>query len=142
MRIHLHHSKTATARSRVGGAVGPTIATLSGDLDLPAVPGFVDTINRAIREAERTVIVDLSRVDFVSISGVQALADAQDRANCKGLAMLLVHDGPVLSRPLEVTGMANHFHSFPSVRSAIDARRTELAAHAGLDKVHVKPRPA
>ncbi|GAA4479060.1 hypothetical protein GCM10023094_23610 [Rhodococcus olei] len=115
----------------------PTVAAVLGALDAPAVPDFLKAIDRAISLAVRTLIVDLSRVDFVGISGVLALADAQDRATCNGLAMLLVPDEATAGHTLRATDMADHFHCFPSVQAAAEARRVELAAHDQLEQVRV-----
>ncbi|GAA4485328.1 hypothetical protein GCM10023094_39950 [Rhodococcus olei] len=135
VRIHIHCLDQPLIESSSTSARGPTVVAVTGDLDTPAVPDFLEGIDRAVSEAARTLIVDLSRVDFVSISAVQALAEAQDRATCMGLAMLLVPAGPVCVRALWATGMANHFDCFRSVRSAVTARRAELAAHTHLGEV-------
>jgi anti-anti-sigma factor len=106
---------------------------VSGDLDTPAIPRFLKWIDDAISEAVRTLVIDLSRVDFVSISAVQALVDVHDRANCNGMALLLVTDGFAADYVLKVTGMADYFTCYPSVRAAVDARRAELISHYNLD---------
>ncbi|WP_345351476.1 STAS domain-containing protein [Rhodococcus olei] len=116
-------------------ACQPTVAAPVGDLDAPAVPDFLKGIDRAIGRALRTLIVDLSGVGFLSISGVQALVDVRDRATCTGLAMLLVTDAPTSGHTLRATGMTPHFDCFPSVRAAAEARRGELAAHFHLESV-------
>lgn len=144
MHIHLHRlehplaeSSRTPGRSRVGGVSGPTVAAVTGDLDAATAPEFLRRIDRATRGTVRTLIVDLSRMGFVGIAGVQALADAQDRASCRGVAMLLVPGGGTAVRALEVTGLAHRFHCFPSVRAAVEARRSALAAHLDLEEVVV-----
>lgn len=123
---------TTLSGRHVGGESGPTVAAVSGDLDAVALPTFRRRIDQAINSAAaHTVIVDLSRVGFVSISAVLALADAQDRACRSGVALLLV--SPARPRVLNATGLAAGFNSYSSVRAAIEARRAELAAHLDLE---------
>ncbi|EME23075.1 STAS domain-containing protein [Rhodococcus triatomae] len=140
MRIDVHRldqplieSGTSPSRRRIAGARGPTVASVSGDLDITVLPAFEQAIERAIRDATgRTLIVDLSRLDFLAICGVQALAEAQDDACRHGLAMLLVPPPPPSHRALTATGMTGHFDTHPSVRAAVDARRTALTAHLDI----------
>ncbi|MFF0817161.1 STAS domain-containing protein [Rhodococcus sp. NPDC003318] len=146
MRIHVHcielslpEAHQGPGRCRINGP-GPTIATITGDLDTPAIGEFTAGIEQAISDAHRTLIVDLTRIDFVSISGIEALADTQHRAECRGLAMLLVPDGPTCTRALKVTGLEHHFRCFDTVRDAVEARRAELAAHTGLDHLRTSSR--
>lgn len=141
MRLHIHCLDEPMVEYAAGrGALrsfgpGPTVVSLSGDLDVPAVPLFEGEVGRAIESAVQTLIVDLTHVDFVSIVGAQALATAQFRAERNGLALMLVPHGRTLTRALTVTGLAGDFRCFPSIRAAVQARREELSAHMGLDLV-------
>lgn len=146
MRVHIHclshplvESVHGAGRCRVRGP-GPTIASVVGDVDARGISILREGLSEAIRGANRTVIVDLSQADFVSISGMQALVEAQVCAELRGLAMLLVPDGRSSRRVLEVTNAEDRFRCFPSVRAAVAARRTELAAHVDLDHVLVRSR--
>lgn len=140
MRIHIHCLDQPLVRRAEGPCTrgnwpGPTVVSVTGDLDLSGIPALTKGVDRAIDDAVRTLIIDLTRVGFVAIAGVQALVDAQLRADANGLAVLLVCGrGPVL-RALRVTGLLEQFRWFPSIRDAVDARGSELAAHAGLDIV-------
>ncbi|MFF0813718.1 STAS domain-containing protein [Rhodococcus sp. NPDC003318] len=141
MRIHIHCLDSSLVGpvafpgvSR-GIGPGPTVASVTGDLDIAAIPQFEDGIDSAIDATGRTLVVDLTRVGFVSVSGVQALAAAQLRADHNGVAMLLVARRGTATRALHATGLTSRFQCFPSVRAAVDTRREELAAHIGLDYV-------
>ncbi|MGW0176368.1 STAS domain-containing protein [Rhodococcus sp. NPDC003322] len=145
MRVHIHclahplvESVNGAGRCRVRGP-GPTIASVVGDVDARVIADFVKGLDKALREARRTVIVDFSHAGFVSIAGVQALAEAQLHADLRGLAMLLVPDESS-RRVLQVVDADQHFRCFPSVRAAVEARRAELSAHVDLDYVLVRSR--
>lgn len=139
MRIHIHRlphplveSVDGVWRCRVRGP-GPTIASVVGDVDGRVITDFAEGLKEAISGANRTVIVDLSRADFVSISGMQILVDAQVYADRRGVAMLLVPGGSCSRRVLEVVDGDYHFRCFPNVRAAVEARGSELAAHVDID---------
>lgn len=90
MRIHIHclphpllESVDGVWRCRVRGP-GPTIASVVGEVDGRVITDFAEGLKEAISGANRTVIVDLSRADFVSISGMQVLVDAQVYADRRG----------------------------------------------------------
>lgn len=139
MRVLTHYLDLplveATHRTRCRGfGPGPLVATVTSDLDLPAIPDFEAAVTAAIDEAPGTLVVDLSRVDFVGVPGIGALIAAQDHADRSGVAMLLVPGHRTLRRVLTVVGLADHFTCYPSVRAAVAARRAELAAHADLDE--------
>ncbi|CRK49231.1 hypothetical protein RHCRD62_10086 [Rhodococcus sp. RD6.2] len=59
----------------MGQAVCPR-SGLDFGVGRPAIVDFEAAVNAAIDEAPRTLIVDVARVDFVRMSGVQALAEA------------------------------------------------------------------
>lgn len=139
MRIHIHclshplvESIDGAGRCRVQGP-GPTIASVVGDVDSRVIARFTQGLNEAIDGANRTVIVDLSRADFVSILGAQALVEAQVRADRCGLAMLLVPGWSSLRRVLEIMDAEYRFRCFPNLRAAVEDRRSELAAHVSVE---------
>ncbi|MFF0818601.1 STAS domain-containing protein [Rhodococcus sp. NPDC003318] len=121
-------------RCRVRGP-GPTIASVVGDVDARVIADFAKGLDKALGESNRTVIVDLSLAEFISISGMQVLAETQRHADLHGLAMLLVPGGPGARRVLEIIDADHHFRCFPNVRAAVEARRSELSAHVDLDYV-------
>lgn len=138
MRVHIHclHQplvESALPRDcRIGGP-GPTVAVVTGDVDVTVLPDFTLRLDRAINEAYRTLLVDLSHVGFLSISGVQALVEAQQRADRRSLAMLIASEGPS-RRALVVTGASGVLRCNRTVRDALEARQAELSVHTDLDR--------
>lgn len=138
MRVHIHclHQplvESALSRHRRVGGPGPAVAVVTGDVDATVLPDFTFSLDRAINEAYRPLLVDLSHVDFLSISGVQALAEAQHRAHRRNLSMLVASEGPS-RRALAVTGADRVLRCYRTVRDALAARQAELSAHTDLDR--------
>lgn len=82
---------TFTSTVRPGGI---SVVTLVGDIDAATV----GTLDEALASGER-LVVDLSRVTFLSCAGVRALLDANAR-----LELALVLGGHAVTRSLQATG--------------------------------------
>ena len=88
---------------------GTWVVSVSGDLDISAVPD----VHRAVLEAERDgshrLALDLSGVVHLDSSGVRVLLDAAGRARREGRRLVVVApaEGPV-GRLLELTLLADH----------------------------------
>lgn len=98
-----------------------TVVSVAGDVDEPAVANFTDRIEAGVAEASHSVIVDLTNVEFLGLSGVQALAVEKIRAERSAVEMLLVPGGRGVIRPLTVAGQLDRFLRFGSVREAVES---------------------
>ncbi|MGW0041978.1 STAS domain-containing protein [Rhodococcus sp. NPDC003348] len=87
----------------------------------PRWPTFTDRIEAGVAEASHSVIVDLTNVEFLGLSGVQALAVEKIRAERSAVEMLLVPGGRGVIRPLTVAGLRDRFLRFGSVREAVES---------------------
>jgi anti-sigma B factor antagonist len=62
---------------------GPTpderIVTLRGEIDVGSTPALRDWLDRASEHGTRSVVVDLTNVDFLAVSGLYVLCDEQAR---------------------------------------------------------------
>ncbi|WP_410615002.1 STAS domain-containing protein [Amycolatopsis sp. lyj-109] len=97
---------TVTTTERPGGI---TLITLVGDIDA-ATAG---TLDDALATGER-LVVDLSRVAFLSCAGVRALLRANARTE-----LALVLGGHAVARSLEVTGADLTLKIHPRVGAAL-----------------------
>jgi len=84
---------------------------LSGELDL----AFVDRVEEAIRVAEkstaRTIVVDLSELEFLDSAGLAMLLRAHSRSRVDGQTLTFVpstHDG--VTQLMDVTGTSKIFN--------------------------------
>jgi len=65
------------------------------------------------------VVADLSAVDFLSSSGLTALALAHRAAVAAGHVMCVVATDRVVLRPIEITGLADRIGVYASVPDAV-----------------------
>jgi anti-sigma B factor antagonist len=85
---------------------------VSGEVDFLTAPGLreglLDVLGRPDLPGE--VVVDLSRVTFLSVAGLAALAIAHDAADSAG-QVLRIRCGTARAviRPLQITGLWNAF---------------------------------
>ncbi|MFF0814885.1 STAS domain-containing protein [Rhodococcus sp. NPDC003318] len=114
-------------------SAGTVVAAVTGDIDEPAAYRFATEIRTAVDATPQTLIVDLTGVDFLGLAGAQLLAVEQMYAEGRDVVMLLVPGGRAVVRPLLVTGLLDHFECHRTVEEAVEARRSELAAHTGLE---------
>ncbi|WP_410642813.1 STAS domain-containing protein [Amycolatopsis sp. lyj-346] len=97
---------TVTTTGRPGGI---TVLTLVGDIDVATV----GTLDEALATGER-LVVDLTRVAFLSCGGVRSLLQANARTE---LAVVL--GGHAVTRSLEATGADALLKIHPRVGAAL-----------------------
>jgi ABC-type transporter Mla MlaB component len=140
VRIHSHCLDRPLVESARGHLPrrGPTVLAVTGDIDRLDAADFATDLSLAVADAVRTLVVDLTRIGSVeSAAGqvlVDALLDAQGRADCGGVALLLVPDEATWRHAMNLPGgPTTHFRCYATVRDAVEARAAELSAHADLD---------
>ncbi|WP_410592526.1 STAS domain-containing protein [Amycolatopsis sp. lyj-23] len=104
--IHEPSGLTVTTTERPGGI---TVLTLVGDIDAATV----GTLDEALATAGR-LVVDLSRVAFLSCAGVRALLEANARTE-----LAVVFGGHAVTRSLEATGADLVLKVHPRVGAAL-----------------------
>lgn len=98
------------------------VVKVSGELELLTAHRFREALEEATASAgdsrPRTVVVDMSNLEFMDSSGVSALlAGTRGFTGEGGRVRLVVRDSPV-RRTLRVTGLDRIFPIYPDVRSA------------------------
>ncbi|RFZ09055.1 STAS domain-containing protein [Mycobacterium marinum] len=88
-------------KSRVGEAV---VVTVSGELDMLTAPRLAEMLRTSLIEAPATLIVDLSKVDFLASAGMTVLVSAKAQAVAP-TRFAVVADGPATSRPIRLMGI-------------------------------------
>lgn len=74
-----------------------------GEIDLFTAPVLRRVLEDLDRRAVPTVVVDMSRVNFLAISGVRVLQEATQRAVQANRRVLLVNSSPLVKRVLVLT---------------------------------------
>ena len=89
-------------------------------------------LRAALRRADRTQVVDLTRTRFCDSAGIHALVDAHKRARAGGGQVLLATSGEAVPRILEITGVDRVLPRFPTVAEALaHVRAAEAPASPG-----------
>ncbi|MEU7785192.1 MULTISPECIES: STAS domain-containing protein [unclassified Amycolatopsis] len=115
--VHEPGGLTATMTERPGGV---RVVTLVGDIDAATV----HTLDEALATGER-VVVDLTRVAFLSCAGVRSLLQANDRTD-----LALVVGGHAVTRSLEATGADLVLKVHPRVGAALVGLTPEAGREA------------
>jgi anti-sigma B factor antagonist len=97
---------------------GVELVLVEGELDIATAPRLISVLNGAVQEALRSLVVDLSDVDFMDSTGLALLINAHRRLTrrSKGFAVVCP-PGPLL-RVFEVTDMVETLHVCPDRDSA------------------------
>ena len=97
---------------------GVELVLVEGELDIATAPRLISVLNRAVQEALRSLVVDLSHVDFMDSTGLALLINAHRRLTrrSKGFAVVCP-PGPLL-RVFEVTDMVETLQVCPDRDSA------------------------
>jgi anti-anti-sigma factor len=94
-----------------------------GVLDMLTSPQLEREFAIAIGKQPTSLIVDLSRVDFLASCGMSALIACHDE--CAGkVRFTVVADGPATSRPMQLIGLTDII----DVRPTVDAAMEEIVA--------------
>lgn len=88
---------------RDGGIV---IVSCVGDLDLATTPELEHRIGLGLDRSPTTMIVDLSRVDFLASSAMSILIVAAERC-APDVGFVVVAHGPMTRRPMELVGVTD-----------------------------------
>ena len=78
---------------------------LRGDLDLAGV-GAADAAIRDAMARHGTVIVDLSRLDFIGSEGIRIVLRARERADADGVILRVVAGEGAARRLIDILGLA------------------------------------
>jgi anti-anti-sigma factor len=108
-------SLSLPSRTDRGGYV---IAALRGDLGVASAPALRERLLSLLRGASH-LIIDLSAVGHVDVSGLAVLVGSGHRARLLGGSLRLAAPSLEVIRVLSATGVNQHLDIFPTVRAAI-----------------------
>jgi anti-sigma B factor antagonist len=80
-----------------------TVLTVSGELDMASSPQLTELLDRLDPE-HRVVVLDLSGLDFIDVTGLRVLLQSQERARRSGIELSVVNASRGVRRLLELTG--------------------------------------
>jgi anti-sigma B factor antagonist len=102
---------------------GPTLerVTAVGEIDLYTAPLLRDALADADRREVPNVLVDLSRVTFLALIGVQVLCAAGERSAAAHRRLIVAAPTAVVQRILSLTAAAGELEVYVSTLSAKSA---------------------
>ena len=86
---------------------------VEGELDIATAPRLITALNGAVQEALRSLVVDLSRVDFMDSTGLALLINAHRRLTRRSKGFAVVCPPGPLRRVFEITDMVETLHVCP-----------------------------
>jgi anti-sigma B factor antagonist len=99
------------------------IVSASGAIDALTAPALRDAIASVLDDDPRALVIDLTRVDFLGSVGLEILVTTR-QAVAETTPVIVVADGPITRRPIELTGVDEFLTLFPTLATALDSLRT------------------
>jgi anti-sigma B factor antagonist len=84
---------------------GCVVASVTGELDAASNPLLQQSLLRALRRADRELVLDLSGVTFFGSAGVTALVWVSQHPEAAGKHVRVVATSRIVTGPLELTGL-------------------------------------
>jgi anti-sigma B factor antagonist len=97
---------------------GVELVSVEGELDIATAPRLISVLNQAVQEALRSLVVDLSDVDFMDSTGLALLINAHRRLARRSKGFAVVCPPGPLWRVFEVTDMVETLQVVPDRDSA------------------------
>ena len=97
---------------------GVELLFVEGELDIATAPRLISVLNRAVQEALRSLVVDLSEVDFMDSTGLALLINAHRRLTRRSKGFAVVCPPGPLRRVFEITDMVEMLHVVPDRATA------------------------
>ena len=117
MEFHYHETDTDVL-----------ILTADGALDSHVSSAFADDLQRVIDGGARKLVIDCSRLGYVSSNGIAALIRLYKKVVERGGHVKLVGVQGPLARLLEITRLDQVFRTYPALEDALRAFRTDEAS--------------
>jgi anti-sigma B factor antagonist len=93
---------------------GNAVVGLHGELDLASAPEFSARFEEVGNGDPGTIIVDLSRLEFMDSTGLRSILSARERCEQSGRRFAVVPGGRQVSRLLEIAKVDKHLNLISS----------------------------
>ena len=99
-------------------AASQNVIPLEGEIDLHVSPQIAATLNAALKEQPRNLVVDLSKVSYIDSSGLAVLIEAMQNVEKYGGKFALSGLQDAVKPIFEIARLDQVFRIFPDVASA------------------------
>ncbi len=103
------------------GEIG--VVTVGGELDLQAAPEVKQSLQRAIDEGARQLVVDLSDATFIDSTTIGVMVGARKRLDERGGSMHVACTNQHILSVFEMAGLAEAFDIHDSREQALSGAR-------------------
>lgn len=100
---------------------GHTVVEVRGEVDVYTAAQLRERLLEATRRGSGSVVVDLTRVDFLDSTGLGVLAGALKRLRLAGRDLALVCQSEKLLKIFRITGLDQVFQLYETVEAATAA---------------------
>lgn len=97
-----------------------TVLAVAGEVDLLTAPQLEEALTRVLNERPRSLVVDLSKVEFLGSAGLSVLVAAHKSAGAH-TRLRVVAEGNTTFRPLQLTGLDQEIPVYRSSEEALTA---------------------
>jgi anti-sigma B factor antagonist len=87
---------------------------LVGEIDMSTVPTFDEALTSAVDQAPDRLVIDLSGVEFMDSSGLNALIRARNFLDERGVDLVISRVSEQVRRLFEISGLTTAFMFAPS----------------------------
>lgn len=100
------------------GVAGHTVVEVHGEVDVYTAPMLRERLTELIGGGARSVVVDLSQVEFLDSTGLGVLVGTQKRLRISGGTLALVCPKEPLLKVFRITALDRVFHLYETVEAA------------------------
>lgn len=101
------------------------IVPLEGEIDLHVSPRIAATVNAALKEKPRQLVIDMSKCSYIDSSGIAVLIEAMQNAEKYGGKFALVALQENVKPIFEIAKLDQVFRIFPDVDTALMAEDSD-----------------
>jgi anti-sigma B factor antagonist len=95
------------------------VVDVTGEVDVFSAPTLAEHLTQLFDAGQRTVVVDLTAVNFLDSTGLGTLVAGRNRAEEAGGQLPIVGSGDRVLKLFRITGLDEVFQIYPSIGAAI-----------------------
>ncbi|KMO68964.1 Anti-sigma-F factor antagonist RsfB [Mycolicibacterium obuense] len=101
------------------------ILHVEGDLDVLTAPTLGTHLDVALSGALKMLIVDITKVGFLSSAGISMLVETHRLTERAGISLRVVAEGPATARPLRMMNIDEIIDLYPTLPDALSGTKPE-----------------
>ena len=102
------------------------VVSVAGELDMATAPQLQDQISDLLEKGRNRLVFDLAEVSFCDSTGLSVFVRAKNSTDDAGGTVRLAAPQRGVLRILEVSGLVEVLHTYPTVDGAVTAEEPAL----------------